>query len=89
MRHHFVWDLVDQGIVKLEHVNAKENVADMLTKNLPAEQFKKLIKDLSFQRMRLEDLLLSLEESACFREAASLNQVDVKKEGCQIIRRNN
>ena len=81
VRHHFIRDLVEQGIIQLEHVNTKENAADMLTKNLPAEQFEKLIGDLFF--WRLEDFLLSLESSMCFREFGKL--IDVKKEGCQSV----
>ena len=48
VRYHFIRDLVEQGIIQLEYVNAKENTADMLTKNLPTEQFEKLIGDLFF-----------------------------------------
>ena len=48
VRYHFIRDLVEQGIIQLEYVNTKENTADMLTKNLPTEQFEKLIGDLFF-----------------------------------------
>ena len=48
VRYHFIRNLVDDGIIKLEYINTQENVADMLTKNLPIEQFEKLIKDLFF-----------------------------------------
>ena len=46
VRYHFIRDLVEQGIVKLKYINTKVNIADMLTKNLPTEQFEKLIQDL-------------------------------------------
>ena len=46
VRYHFICDLVEQGIIRLEYINTKVNVADMLTKNLPTEQFEKLIRDL-------------------------------------------
>jgi hypothetical protein len=46
VRYHFLRDLVKDEVIKIEYVNTKINVADALTKNLPTEQFDKLVKDL-------------------------------------------
>ena len=46
VRYHFIRDLVDSKMIELEYVGTKENVADMLTKNLPTQQFEKLTNEL-------------------------------------------
>ena len=43
VRYHFIQELVETGAIKLENVHTKENIADMLTKNLPSEQHEKLL----------------------------------------------
>jgi hypothetical protein len=42
IRHHFIRDLVENKVVTLEHVGTKEQVADIFTKALDANQFEKL-----------------------------------------------
>jgi hypothetical protein len=42
IRHHYIRDLVENKIVTLEHVGTKEQVADIFTKALDANQFEKL-----------------------------------------------
>ena len=36
VRYHFIQELVETGVIKLEYVHTKENIADVLTKNLPS-----------------------------------------------------
>ena len=43
VRYHFIRELVETGVIKLEYVHTKENIADALTKNLPSEQHEKLL----------------------------------------------
>jgi hypothetical protein len=40
IRHHFIRDLVKDKVVNLEHVATEEQVADIFTKALDANQFK-------------------------------------------------
>ncbi|CAJ2670589.1 unnamed protein product [Trifolium pratense] len=42
IRHHFIRDLVEEGIVTLEHIATEEQLADIFTKALDAVQFEKL-----------------------------------------------
>ncbi|PNX90667.1 gag-pol polyprotein, partial [Trifolium pratense] len=42
IRHHFIRDLVEENIVKFEHVATEEQVADIFTKALDANQFERL-----------------------------------------------
>lgn len=40
VRHHFVRDIVNKGLVKVIKVSTEDNAADMLTKTLPVAKFK-------------------------------------------------
>ena len=42
IRHHFIRDLVEKKAVTLEHVDTKEQLANIFTKALDAKQFEKL-----------------------------------------------
>ncbi|CAJ2635655.1 unnamed protein product [Trifolium pratense] len=42
IRHHFIRDLVEEGIITLEHIATEEQLADIFTKALDAVQFEKL-----------------------------------------------
>ncbi|PNY10358.1 retrotransposon-related protein, partial [Trifolium pratense] len=42
IRHHFIRDLVEEKIVTLEHIASEEQLADIFTKALDANQFEKL-----------------------------------------------
>ena len=39
VRHHFIRDHFQNGIIKLEYVNTAEQLADIFTKALPRESF--------------------------------------------------
>ena len=43
VRHHFIREKVEMGIIELRYLPTGEMVADALTKGLPAPQFKKLV----------------------------------------------
>jgi hypothetical protein len=42
IRHHFIRDLVEENVVVLKHVATTEQLADIFTKALDANQFEKL-----------------------------------------------
>ena len=42
IRHHYIRDLVDDKVITLEHAVTEEQVADIFTKALDANQFEKL-----------------------------------------------
>ncbi|GAA0174990.1 hypothetical protein LIER_28257 [Lithospermum erythrorhizon] len=42
IRHHFIRDLVEEKVVKLEHVSSDKQVADIFTKGLDVNQFEYL-----------------------------------------------
>ena len=42
IRHHFIRDLVEENVVVLKHVATEEQLADIFTKALDANQFEKL-----------------------------------------------
>ena len=50
MRHHFIREKVLDNTVSLSHVPSAENLADMLTKSLPAESFGRLLDLLGVRR---------------------------------------
>ena len=37
--YHFIWDMVQKGVVKLKYVPTEEQVADVLTKHLACVKF--------------------------------------------------
>ncbi|GAA0154501.1 hypothetical protein LIER_12460 [Lithospermum erythrorhizon] len=42
IRHHFIRELVEDKIIRLEHVNTEKQVADIFTKRLDVNQFEYL-----------------------------------------------
>ena len=42
VRYHFIQNLIQEGILKVEFVRTEENIADIFTKNTPAHVYKKL-----------------------------------------------
>ena len=42
IRHHYIRDLVDDKVITLKHVDTEEQIADIFTKALDANQFEKL-----------------------------------------------
>jgi hypothetical protein len=43
VRYHYIRELVENGVIAIEYVNTKENIADALTKNLPGDQYERLL----------------------------------------------
>ena len=39
VRYHFIWDMVQKGVVKLKYVATEEQVADVLSKHLDRVKF--------------------------------------------------
>ncbi|GJU17123.1 retrovirus-related pol polyprotein from transposon TNT 1-94 [Tanacetum coccineum] len=56
IRHHFIKEKVENGVVKLYFVRTKYQLADIFTKPLARERLKFLIKKLRMQSMSLETL---------------------------------
>ena len=54
VRFHYLRELVDQGMIKLNFVRSEENVADIFTKNLSANLFDKHSKRLGISRRNKE-----------------------------------
>lgn len=44
IRHHFIRELVEQGVVELEYVPTLKQIVDILTKPLDSMRFEKLIQ---------------------------------------------
>ena len=42
MKYHFLIDYVKQKVVKLQYCNTEEQVADIFTKALPVDRFRRL-----------------------------------------------
>ena len=42
IKYHFIWELVENGQIKLAYCHSGDMVADILTNGLSAQQFKKL-----------------------------------------------
>ena len=42
IKYHFIWEIVENGQIKLAYCPSGDMVADILTKGLPAQQFKEL-----------------------------------------------
>ncbi len=55
VRHHFVRDVVHNGIIELSYINTKEQVADILTKALPRDQFQLLRTKLGLELSKEHD----------------------------------
>lgn len=51
MRHHFIWEKVEDKTVSFTHVPSAQNIADLLTKALPTELFTKLCNLLGMKRL--------------------------------------
>ncbi|GJX41554.1 hypothetical protein Tco_0256544 [Tanacetum coccineum] len=62
IRHHFIKEQVENGVVKLYFVRAKYELADILTKPLARERLEFLIKKLGMQSMSLETLQKPADE---------------------------
>ena len=54
VRFHYLQELVDQGMIKLNFVRLEENVADIFTKNLSASLFDEHSKRLGISRRNKE-----------------------------------
>jgi hypothetical protein len=49
MRHHFIRERINEGDVKLERVDTKNNIADLLTKALPRPRFGELVEKMGMK----------------------------------------
>nr|GEZ53935.1 retrovirus-related Pol polyprotein from transposon TNT 1-94 [Tanacetum cinerariifolium] len=56
IRHHFIREQVEKGVVKLYFVTTGYQLADLFTKALPRERFKFLLPRLGIKSMTLETL---------------------------------
>jgi len=45
IRHHFIKDAVESGLLKIEWISTEKQLADMMTKSLPKERFRALINE--------------------------------------------
>ena len=50
VHYHFVRDIVTQGEIIVHQISTEENLADMLTKTLPAAKFKKCLDIIGAKR---------------------------------------
>jgi hypothetical protein len=53
MRHHFLCEKVEDGSIDLSHISSASNIADLLTKSLPADTFTRLCELLGVIRLPL------------------------------------
>jgi hypothetical protein len=51
IRHHFIRDYIERGIIKLSHVALEDNIADILTKGLDRIKYVKLREGLGVTGM--------------------------------------
>nr|GEW48767.1 copia protein [Tanacetum cinerariifolium] len=56
IRHHFIQEQVEKGVVKLFFVTTDYQLADIFTKTLPRERFEFLLSQLGMKSMSLETL---------------------------------
>jgi hypothetical protein len=49
VRYHFIRELIEEGIIASEYVRTSDNIADVLTKNLPTEPFEKFTKGFFYE----------------------------------------
>ncbi|GKD55670.1 hypothetical protein Tco_1289057 [Tanacetum coccineum] len=56
IRHHFIREQVEKGVVELYFVTTNYQLADIFTKALPRERFKFLLPRLGMKSMNLETL---------------------------------
>jgi hypothetical protein len=50
MRHHFIREKVEDKTIDLRHISTEKNVADLLTKGLARDRFKKLCESMGMTR---------------------------------------
>ncbi|GJS89072.1 hypothetical protein Tco_0771708 [Tanacetum coccineum] len=70
IRHHFIKDQVEKGVVELYFVRTKYQLADIFTKALPRERFEFILPRLGMKCMKPETLKNTL------RDALQITQVD-------------
>ena len=52
IRHHFIRELVEEGVIVLEHISTEKQLADILTKPLDASKFENMRKSLGVCAIR-------------------------------------
>jgi hypothetical protein len=60
IQYHFVRENVQNGIIKLEYISTKEQLADILTKGLVNTAYRYLVRKLSLKRFTKEEILLEI-----------------------------
>jgi hypothetical protein len=74
MRFHYLREQVDKGILKLEHCRTEVQVADLLTKGVTVEVFKRL-KNLmgvkSLESLRSSEVPKKMRKSECVQKLRS------------------
>ncbi|GKG04049.1 hypothetical protein Tco_0314436 [Tanacetum coccineum] len=56
IRHHFIREQVEKGVVGLYFVRTEYQLADIFTKALPRERFEFILSQLGMKSMKLETL---------------------------------
>ena len=69
IRHHFLRDHVQSGDITLRAIRSQDMIADMLTKNLGAVQFQKLVKEMGLYELTTRGSVESNVLSTCDLEA--------------------
>ena len=52
-RYHFVREYIENGVLKVIFVKSKDNVADIMTKNLPKQDFVRHVENLKLKNRAL------------------------------------
>ena len=52
-RYHFVREYIEKGVLKVIFVKSKDNVADIMTKNLPKQDFVRHVESLKLKNRAL------------------------------------
>ncbi|GJW34179.1 retrovirus-related pol polyprotein from transposon TNT 1-94 [Tanacetum coccineum] len=81
IRHHFIKEQVENGVVELYFVRTEYHLADIFTKPLPRERLDFLIKNLGMQSMTAETLKkLINEEEVPFLERVKISSTNIRLE---------
>jgi len=60
IKHHFIWEIIESGEMKLEFFKSKEQVSNIFTKAFPREKFKLLREALGVQEHDIRGGMLML-----------------------------
>jgi hypothetical protein len=79
-RYHFVRELIEEGIIKIEFVKSENNDSDIFTKNLGKELFKKHSN--KFMSIENDDARRTTRDGQSETDMINKNFSDEKQEGC-------